>query len=68
MAEHQNGNVRPPNGKVTESGSPYSINLESFGKRLKAFYTHWNEHKAELWGSSDVVAIATPLLQRIYGT
>lgn len=60
MAEHQNGNVRPPNGKVTESGSPYSINLESFGKRLKAFYTHWNEHKAELWGSSDVVAIATP--------
>ncbi|XP_021282525.1 FACT complex subunit SPT16-like [Herrania umbratica] len=60
MADHRNANGQPPNGTATGSGSIYSINLENFSKRLKALYSHWNEHKSELWGSSDVLAVATP--------
>ncbi|KAL6650517.1 hypothetical protein ACP70R_009442 [Stipagrostis hirtigluma subsp. patula] len=50
------------NGKVHPGGSggAYTINLENFSKRLKVFYDHWKEHKTDLWGSSDAIAIATP--------
>ncbi|XWS58057.1 hypothetical protein CRYUN_Cryun08bG0002500 [Craigia yunnanensis] len=60
MADHRNANGQPPFGTATGSGSMYSINLDNFSKRLKALYSHWNEQKAELWGSSDVLAVATP--------
>ncbi|GJN37082.1 hypothetical protein PR202_gb26004 [Eleusine coracana subsp. coracana] len=49
------------NGKVNPAGSAtYTINLENFSKRLKVFYDHWKEHKSDLWGSSDAIAVATP--------
>ncbi|PON69603.1 FACT complex subunit Spt [Parasponia andersonii] len=60
MADHRNGNGQPPNGKATAAGNTYSIDLNSFGERLKTLYSHWNEHKSDLWGSSDVLAIAMP--------
>ncbi|XP_010941792.1 FACT complex subunit SPT16 [Elaeis guineensis] len=54
MADHQST-------KPSASGAgAYTINLESFSKRLKGFYTHWKEHKADLWGSADAITIATP--------
>ncbi|XP_059648386.1 FACT complex subunit SPT16-like [Cornus florida] len=60
MAESRNGNGPPANGRPTGAGNAYTIDLDSFSRRLKALYTHWNDHKSELWGSSDVFAIATP--------
>ncbi|KAJ0964079.1 hypothetical protein J5N97_029201 [Dioscorea zingiberensis] len=55
MADHQNGSA-----KASASGIAYKIDLDNFRKRLKGFYSHWREHKSELWAASDVVAIATP--------
>lgn len=57
MADRQNGS-----SKSASSGASgaYTINLENFSKRLKVFYTHWKEQKADLWGASDAIAIATP--------
>ncbi|KAG9151828.1 hypothetical protein Leryth_002106 [Lithospermum erythrorhizon] len=40
--------------------NPYTINVDSFSTRLNVLYSHWNDHKNNLWGSSDVLAIATP--------
>ncbi|PPD81252.1 hypothetical protein GOBAR_DD21825 [Gossypium barbadense] len=60
MADHRGANGQAPNGTAPGTGSGYSINLDNFSKRLKALYSHWNEHKPELWGSSDVFAVATP--------
>ncbi|XVF05897.1 hypothetical protein REPUB_Repub06bG0001500 [Reevesia pubescens] len=60
MADHRKANGQPPNGAAPGSASMYSINLDNFSKRLKALYSHRNEHKSELWGSSDVLAVATP--------
>ncbi|GFZ07261.1 global transcription factor C [Actinidia rufa] len=54
MAENRNGNG------PTGAGNAYAINLEGFSRRLKAMYSHWCEHKSELWGSSDALAVATP--------
>jgi len=48
------------NGKAPGSGNDYTINLASFSTRLKALYSNWQEHKAEFWGSSDVLVVATP--------
>jgi nucleosome binding factor SPN SPT16 subunit len=49
------------NGKVQPAGSgSYTINLENFSRRLKVFYDHWEEHKSDLWVSSDAIAVATP--------
>lgn len=49
------------NGKANPVGSAaYTINLENFSKRLKVLYDHWKEHKSDLWGSSDAIAVATP--------
>ncbi|XP_010276527.1 PREDICTED: FACT complex subunit SPT16-like [Nelumbo nucifera] len=60
MADNRNGNVKAPDGKASGQSSTYTINLENFNKRLKGFYSHWNQHKDDLWGSSDAIAIATP--------
>ncbi|KAG4122742.1 hypothetical protein ERO13_D11G285400v2 [Gossypium hirsutum] len=60
MADHRGANGQAPNGTAPGTGSVYSINLDNFSKRLKALYSHWNEHKPELWGSFDVFAVATP--------
>ena len=60
MAERRSGNVQASNGKATGAGTAYTIDLNSFSKRLNKLYSHWNEHKSDLWGSVDVIAIATP--------
>ncbi|GAV70889.1 Peptidase_M24 domain-containing protein/Rtt106 domain-containing protein/SPT16 domain-containing protein [Cephalotus follicularis] len=60
MADHRNGNPQPPNAMATGAGNAYAINLATFSARLKALYSHWDQHKSYLWGSSDVFAIATP--------
>ncbi|CAL5330032.1 unnamed protein product [Camellia sinensis] len=49
LARHQEGPVLTP-----------SIWLP-FWKRLKMLYSHWNEYNNDLWGASEVLAIATPL-------
>ncbi|KAJ7963221.1 FACT complex subunit SPT16 [Quillaja saponaria] len=60
MADHRNGNAQPPNGKATGAAVAYSIDLNTFQTRLKMLYSHWEEYRSEQWGSSDVIAIATP--------
>jgi len=60
MADHRNGSARPPNGKAGSAGNAYSIDLSTFQSRLKLFYSHWEENKSTLWGSSDAIAIACP--------
>lgn len=57
MVEQRSG--APSNGNLA-GGNAYTIDLNTFSKRLKALYSHWNKHKDDLWGSSDVLAIATP--------
>ncbi|ONK78791.1 uncharacterized protein A4U43_C02F22470 [Asparagus officinalis] len=52
----KNGSTKPS----ATGPAGYSINLESFSKRLKLFYTHWEEHKSDAWGASDAMTIATP--------
>ncbi|XP_065852124.1 FACT complex subunit SPT16-like [Euphorbia lathyris] len=59
MADH-NANARPENGKPSGASNPYSIDLDSFTKRLKMLYSHWSEHNSDFWGSSDALAVATP--------
>ncbi|KAG8363944.1 hypothetical protein BUALT_Bualt19G0075000 [Buddleja alternifolia] len=59
MAEKRNVNGPPANGKAS-GGNAYTIDLSTFSRRLKALYTHWQQHKDELWGSADVLAVATP--------
>ncbi|KAJ4717345.1 FACT complex subunit SPT16 [Melia azedarach] len=58
MADNKKGSARQANG--TGAGNAYSINLGNFSIRLKALYSYWNDHKSDLWGSADVLAIATP--------
>jgi nucleosome binding factor SPN SPT16 subunit len=60
MAEHRNGNVKNANSKASAAANTYTINLENFSKRLKMFYSHWNEYNGDLWGASAALAIATP--------
>ncbi|CAL5378436.1 unnamed protein product [Camellia sinensis] len=60
MAEHRNGNAKTTIGKASGGASAYSINLVAFGKRLKMLYSHWNEYNNDLWGASEVLAIAMP--------
>ncbi|KAG5562363.1 hypothetical protein RHGRI_005186 [Rhododendron griersonianum] len=57
MTENKNGNALPAN---KSAHGAYTINLVGFSTRLKALYSNWREHKAEFWGSSDVLAVATP--------
>jgi hypothetical protein len=56
MDDQRNGTGQPSNA----ARNAYAIDVEKFKTRLKALYSNWNENKADLWGSSDVVAIATP--------
>ncbi|KAL6141844.1 hypothetical protein ACLB2K_060130 [Fragaria x ananassa] len=58
MADNQNGNGKPTKG-AGAGNNPYTIDLNVFSQRLKALYSHWNEHP-ELWDSCEVIAIATP--------
>lgn len=58
MAEQRNGNG-PANGHAS-AGSAYKIDLNTFSRRLQSLYSHWKEHRDDIWGSSDVLAIATP--------
>ncbi|KAA8545293.1 hypothetical protein F0562_020077 [Nyssa sinensis] len=60
MAENRNGNGPPANGRAAGAGNAYAIDLDTFSRRLKALYSSWSEHKSDLWGSSDVLAVATP--------
>ncbi|KAK3409492.1 FACT complex subunit SPT16 [Eucalyptus grandis] len=60
MGDHRSGNGQSINGKAAAAGPAYKIQLENFAKRLKTLYTHWNDHRNDLWGSSDVLAIAAP--------
>ncbi|XP_009629185.1 FACT complex subunit SPT16-like [Nicotiana tabacum] len=59
MAEQRQGNGPPANGNAA-GGNAYTIDLNTFSRRLQDLYSHWREHKNEFWGSSDVLAIATP--------
>ncbi|GAA0138221.1 chromatin/chromatin-binding, or -regulatory protein [Lithospermum erythrorhizon] len=58
MGEKKNGHAPPTNGN-TAGGSQYSIDLNTFSRRLEALYTHWHDHRDDLWGSSDVLSIST---------
>ncbi|KAK7305637.1 hypothetical protein VNO77_43544 [Canavalia gladiata] len=60
MADRRNGSAQPPSGKASAAGTAYSIDLNAFRSRLKTLYSHWDEHKTDLWGSSDAIAIACP--------
>ncbi|KAL0335382.1 UNVERIFIED_CONTAM: FACT complex subunit SPT16 [Sesamum radiatum] len=64
MAEKRNANGPPPAGNAS-GGNAYTIDLNTFSRRLQAMYTHWSQHKDEYWGSSDVLAVATPPLRKI---
>ncbi|KAL3843574.1 hypothetical protein ACJIZ3_000977 [Penstemon smallii] len=44
----------------SSNANSYTINLESFSKRLKMLYSHWSEFKDDLWGGCEVIAVATP--------
>jgi nucleosome binding factor SPN SPT16 subunit len=52
MADVRNGDARGATG--------VQINLEYYGKRLKALYGHWKEHKRDVWGGADAIAVVTP--------
>lgn len=54
MPEKPNTNGAPANANT------YTIDLDTFSKRLQALYAHWHRHKDELWGNADVLAVATP--------
>lgn len=58
MADSRNGSSKPP--QASGSAGAYTIDVGNFGRRLKEFYTHWREHKSDLWSSSDSIVIATP--------
>eukprot|EP01018_Ginkgo_biloba_P035545 Gb_23782 [translate_table: standard] len=58
MAEARNGDVK---GAASSKGcGGYEINVDTFAKRLKAFYSHWKDCKQEFWGGAEAIAVATP--------
>ncbi|MQM10974.1 hypothetical protein Taro_043879 [Colocasia esculenta] len=57
MAEQRNGAAKPSDAA---SGGGYAIDMGNFVKRLKAFYGEWKERRADVWGGSEAVAVATP--------
>ncbi|KAL2513933.1 FACT complex subunit SPT16 [Forsythia ovata] len=59
MAEKPIANGPPRKGNAGR-GSEYTIDLNTFSQHLQALYTHWHQNKDELWGSANVLAIATP--------
>ncbi|KAL3515894.1 hypothetical protein ACH5RR_022796 [Cinchona calisaya] len=60
MADRRNDNAKSNDSKATGGANAYTINLENFSKRLKMLYSHWNEYNSDLWGGSQVLAVATP--------
>ncbi|XP_057434287.1 FACT complex subunit SPT16-like [Lotus japonicus] len=60
MTDHRNGKSQTPSGKGGAAGTSYAIDLNAFQSRLRTLYSHWDEHKTDLWGSSDAIAIACP--------
>ncbi|XP_010421991.1 PREDICTED: FACT complex subunit SPT16 isoform X2 [Camelina sativa] len=61
MADSRNGNARAPGGGVPpKTGNAYTIDVKKFISRARALYEHWKKHSADLWGSADALAIATP--------
>ncbi|GMH13121.1 hypothetical protein Nepgr_014962 [Nepenthes gracilis] len=61
MADNRKANGQPANGMGGGGGGKaYEINIDNFTKRLKTLYSRWEGLKSELWGGSDVLAIATP--------
>ncbi|XP_006830445.2 FACT complex subunit SPT16, partial [Amborella trichopoda] len=59
MADHRNGTAKPSEQNASKSSS-YQIDLDTFSKRLKAFYSSWEENRDSLWASADAIAVATP--------
>jgi nucleosome binding factor SPN SPT16 subunit len=51
---------RNGDGKGGNGGHGVQINLELYGKRLKALNQKWKEHKKEMWGGADALAVVTP--------
>lgn len=62
MADQRNGSHPPVSKNAAGAGNAYAINENNLTKRLQALYSHWREHGDEFWGSSDVLAVATPPL------
>uniref|UniRef100_A0A2N9E7B5 FACT complex subunit n=1 Tax=Fagus sylvatica TaxID=28930 RepID=A0A2N9E7B5_FAGSY len=60
MGDQRNGSGQPSNGKASGAGNAYSIDLDKFSTRLKSLYSHWNNNKVDMWGTSEALAIATP--------
>ncbi|KVH89908.1 FACT complex subunit SPT16 isoform X1 [Cynara cardunculus var. scolymus] len=61
MADHRNGGNHPPASKGTGgAGGGYAIDATTLVRRLQSLYSHWREHRDELWGSSNAFAVATP--------
>uniref|UniRef100_A0A1J3DK92 FACT complex subunit n=1 Tax=Noccaea caerulescens TaxID=107243 RepID=A0A1J3DK92_NOCCA len=60
MADARNGNAGAPAGAPPRAGNNYAIDVPNFISRTRALYAHWNEHSADLWGSADALAVATP--------
>lgn len=54
MADARNGDAK---GSASRR---YEINLNTFGKRVKALYACWKDYKQEHWGGADTLAIVTP--------
>ena len=55
MADHRNGGNDPP-----EARGLYTIDTTTLFRRLQSLYSHWREHRDELWGSCNAFAVATP--------
>ncbi|CAN6453785.1 unnamed protein product [Victoria cruziana] len=62
MADHQNGMAKPSadGSGGAKGGGSYAINMEMFKKRLKTFYASWSDHKEDIWGNLNALAVATP--------
>jgi nucleosome binding factor SPN SPT16 subunit len=43
-----------------KGGGGVQINLELYGKRLKLLNNKWKEHRKEMWGGADAIAVVTP--------
>lgn len=60
MADRRNDSGKSASGKAAGGSNAYTINLENFKKRLNLLYSHWDEHKKDVWGAAEVISIATP--------
>ncbi|XP_076957772.1 FACT complex subunit SPT16-like [Bidens hawaiensis] len=63
MADHRNGGNHPTATKGAAGGGAsgsYSIDAATLTRRLQSLYSHWREHREDLWGSCNAFAVATP--------